>query len=185
MTTRCVNLWSAESSASTSLCLQRWRSSRPSIKVSRNQGAKLTLLSAGQMVSECSRFISLSLDNHCCSGWWLKKIYQPLTYFTSIWLVVGVYLCAQVTTRACWLLGWLCWTCSCTWDSVSDILIIGLGFLCLFSVSFVLVGIHSTTAQTDRRWTFQPSIHHFLLNIFAQFYNRQRTAYPLQSVSSS
>lgn len=36
MTTQCVSLWSAESSASMSLCLQRWRSSLLSIKVSFN-----------------------------------------------------------------------------------------------------------------------------------------------------
>lgn len=34
MITRCASLWSAGSSASTNLCLQKWRSSLPSIKVS-------------------------------------------------------------------------------------------------------------------------------------------------------
>lgn len=45
----------------------------------------------------------------------------------------------------------------------------GIGFFMSLFNSFGLVGIHSTTCQTGRRWTFQPSIHYFLQDIFLNF----------------
>ena len=32
-------------------------------------------------------FTSHSTDDHCFFGCWVKQVYQPLAYFTSIWLV--------------------------------------------------------------------------------------------------